>query len=123
MARNRSGAHAGGLVKDPKDAAGMMRGDPAAPTGRDGAIDFAAKAAAFEASEPAVLDQSDRLSRVLGAAAISLWGDLPQAVQEQLFERAVVLGHRDERDEMLREQLAKFLHDHHKSTAGSDQRS
>jgi hypothetical protein len=113
-------------VKDPKDAAGMMRDDPAAPTGRDGAIDFAAKAAAFETaafetSEPAVLDQSDRLSRVLGAAAISLWGDLPQSVQELLFERAVVLGHRDERDEMLREQLAKFLHDHHKRTAGSDQ--
>jgi len=28
-----------------------------------------------------------------------------------LFERAVVLGHKGERDESLREQLAKFLHD------------
>jgi hypothetical protein len=33
-----------------------------------------------------------------------------------LFERAVVLGHKSERDESLREQLAKFLHDHHTRT-------
>jgi hypothetical protein len=33
-----------------------------------------------------------------------------------LFERAVVLGHQTERDESLREQLAKFLHDHHERT-------
>jgi hypothetical protein len=39
-------------------------------------------------------------------------------IKEQLFERAVFLGHRDERDEMLREQLAKFLHDRHKRTLG-----
>jgi hypothetical protein len=36
-----------------------------------------------------------------------------------LFERAVALGHQGERDEMLREQLAKYLHDHHKRTAGN----
>ncbi len=92
-----------------------------APTGRDGAFDFATRAAALEGSESAVLDQSDCFARVLGAAAISLWGDLPQPIQEQLFERAVLLGHRDERDEMLRERLAKFLHDHHKRTVGSEQ--
>jgi len=46
----------------------------------------------------------------------SLYG----AIQERLFERAVVLGHHSERDEMLREQLAKFLHDHHRRTSGSD---
>jgi hypothetical protein len=33
-----------------------------------------------------------------------------------LFERAIVLGHKGERDESLREQLAKFLHDHHART-------
>ena len=53
----------------------------------------------------------------MGAAIIALWSELPQAIQETLFERAVVLGHHGERDEMLREQLAKFLHDHHKRTA------
>jgi hypothetical protein len=41
---------------------------------------------------------------------------LPQEMQHTLFERAVVLGHRSERDESLREQLAKFLHDHHERT-------
>jgi len=32
------------------------------------------------------------------------------------FEHAVVIGHRGERDESLREQLAKFLHDRHART-------
>jgi len=53
---------------------------------------------------------------VLGAAAADLWVDLPQQLQHLLFERAVVLGHKSERDESLREQLAKFLHDHHART-------
>jgi hypothetical protein len=103
-------------VKDPKDA---TQSAAATPTGRDGAVDFAAREAALT-SEPAALDQSDRFARVLGAAAVSIWGDLPQPIQEQLFERAVLLGHRSERDEMLREQLAKFLHDHHKRTLAND---
>jgi hypothetical protein len=46
-----------------------------------------------------------------------LWSELPQELQQQLFERAVVLGHQGEQDESLREQLAKFLHDHHERTA------
>jgi hypothetical protein len=108
-------------VKDPNEAAKPTRGGPAALTGRDGAVDLVARAAALEASEPAVLDQTDRFSRALGSAAISIWSDLPQPIQEQLFERAVFLGHRDERDEMLREQLAKFLHDRHKRTLGDKQ--
>ncbi len=90
-----------------------MPGNSASVTGRDGAVDFAAKASAPEISEQ---EQTERFSRVLGSAALALWGQLPQAVQEQLFERAVLLGHQSERDEMLREQLAKFLHDHHKRT-------
>jgi hypothetical protein len=53
---------------------------------------------------------------VLGAAAADLWSDLPHELQQLLFERAVVLGHKSERDESLREQLAKFLHDHHTRT-------
>lgn len=58
----------------------------------------------------------DRYFLVLGAATAGLWGDLPQELQHALFERAVVLGHKSERDESLREQLAKFLHDHHART-------
>ena len=53
---------------------------------------------------------------LLGRATIHLWAELPRDVQEKLFEHAVVIGHRGERDESLREQLAKFLHDHHKRT-------
>jgi hypothetical protein len=90
------------------------------PTGRDGAVDFAAKAGAAEPAEPVAPEQDDaRFARVMGAAAIELWGGLPQQIQEQLFERAVVLGHQGEQDEMLREQLAKYLHDHHKRTLGN----
>ncbi len=58
----------------------------------------------------------ERYFLVLGAAAVDLWSDLPQELQESLFQRAVTLGHKSERDESLREQLAKFLHDHHPRT-------
>lgn len=58
----------------------------------------------------------DRYFLVLGVAAADLWSTLPQELQHTLFERAVVLGHKSERDESLREQLAKFLHDHHART-------
>jgi len=61
-------------------------------------------------------DTAARYLLVLGAAAADLWSSLPQELQHILFERAVVLGHQTERDESLREQLAKFLHDHHART-------
>jgi len=61
-------------------------------------------------------EQNDRLAPLLGAAALHLWAELPAAIQEKLFEHAVVIGHRGERDESLREQLAKFLHDRHART-------
>lgn len=60
--------------------------------------------------------QPERYLLVLGAAAADLWSHLPQELQQSLFERAIVLGHHSERDENLREQLAKFLHDHHART-------
>ena len=61
-------------------------------------------------------EDSGRFFLALGAAAADLWSRLPQEQQQALFERAVLLGHRGERDESLREQLAKFLHDHHART-------
>ena len=63
-----------------------------------------------------VNDIAARYYMVLGAAAADLWSELPQDLQQTLFERAIVLGHQGERDESLREQLAKFLHDHHMRT-------
>src|ERR1700694_2071249 len=59
----------------------------------------------------------ERFVEALGLAALDLWSELPQEVQQGLFEQAVVRGHKTERDESLREQLAQFLHDHHERTA------
>lgn len=72
-----------------------------------------------DASEPiggGYSENSERYFLALGAAAADFWSNLPQELQHGLFERAVVRGHKGERDESLREQLAKFLHDHHPRT-------
>ena len=61
-------------------------------------------------------EDRERFVGVLGLAALELWSELPQEIQHSLFERAVVLGHKSERDESLREQLAQFLHAHHDRT-------
>lgn len=63
-----------------------------------------------------VNDTAARYFLVLGAAAADLWTDLPPELQHVLFERAIALGHQRESDESLREQLAKFLHDHNMRT-------
>ena len=62
-------------------------------------------------------DGKERYVEALGLAALDLWSELPQEIQHSLFEQAVVRGHKTERDESLREQLAQFLHDHHERTA------
>ena len=61
-------------------------------------------------------DTDSRYAMALGHAVISAWGELPQDVQQRLFEDAIVAGHHTERDEALREQLAAFLHDRHPRT-------
>ncbi len=66
--------------------------------------------------EQVLNDIPARYLLVLGAASADLWSELPQDLQHILFERAVLLGHQREQDESLREQLAKFLHDHHART-------
>jgi hypothetical protein len=63
-----------------------------------------------------VSNPEKRFEPLLGAAAVHVWAELPADVQEKLFEHAVVIGHRGEADESLREQLAVFLHDRHKRT-------
>ncbi|MFY9693342.1 MAG: hypothetical protein WA776_05145 [Xanthobacteraceae bacterium] len=68
-------------------------------------------------SDHLINDTAARYFLVLGAAAADLWSALPQDLQHTLFERAIVLGHQGEVDESLREQLAKFLHDHNPRTA------
>ena len=47
----------------------------------------------------------EQLTRALGQAVIRIWSNLPQEVQDQLF------------NESIRSQLAVFLHDKHSRTA------
>ncbi len=61
--------------------------------------------------------QENEFKQALGAAVIAIWAELPVPVQEKLFEHAVVAGHHSERDESVREELARFLHEHHSRTA------
>jgi len=62
------------------------------------------------------IETDSRYAMALGQAVIKSWGELPQEIQQRLFEDAVVAGHHTERDEALREQLAVFLHDRHPRT-------
>jgi hypothetical protein len=62
-------------------------------------------------------ESTERFVEALGLATLDLWSELPQEVQHSLFEQAVLRGHKSERDESLREQLAQFLHQHHERTA------
>ena len=57
-----------------------------------------------------------RYALALGQAVIMAWAELPQDIQQRLFEDAVLAGHHSESDESLREQLAVFLHRHHPRT-------
>jgi hypothetical protein len=55
---------------------------------------------------------ADQLPRALGEAAIRTWSNLPQDVQNQLFQEAVA-----SQAETVRPQLAVFLHDKHPRTS------
>jgi hypothetical protein len=61
-------------------------------------------------------DRERAFKLALGTAVVHVWGELSQETQEKLFEHAVVAGHQSERDESLREELAKYLHEHHERT-------
>jgi hypothetical protein len=52
------------------------------------------------------------LSRALGEAVVRIWSQLPQEVQERLFEEAVT-----SRGESIRHELAVLLHDRHPRTS------
>jgi hypothetical protein len=56
-------------------------------------------------------ESNEQFGKLLGQAALTLWPDLPRAVQEQLFETAVPAG------EVVRNNLAVFLHERHPRTA------
>lgn len=52
------------------------------------------------------------LFRALGEAVVRIWSNLPQPVQQHLFEEAVV-----SQGELIREPLAIFLHEEHSRTS------
>jgi hypothetical protein len=59
-------------------------------------------------------DDSEQISRTLGATIIRMWSRLPQDVQQDLFEETVKsLG------ESMRSQVAIFLHDKHPRTVAT----
>jgi hypothetical protein len=55
---------------------------------------------------------TEQLTRALGVAVIRIWSNLPQEVQNHLFQEAVT-----SQGESIRSQLAVFLHDKHSRTA------
>jgi hypothetical protein len=59
-------------------------------------------------------DNRQRFSRALGEAVLRIWGNLPQEVQQHLFEDAV-----SAQGETWRSPLAVFLHDHHPRTSAA----
>lgn len=61
---------------------------------------------------------SQRCTGLLGLAVVDLWGGLPHDVQQALFEQALRQdGGEGAEGPPMREELAKFLHDHHVRTA------
>ena len=59
---------------------------------------------------------ADQLTRALGEAVIRIWSNLPQEVQNHLFQEAVT-----SQGESIRSQLAVFLHDKHSRTGNPRQ--
>jgi hypothetical protein len=70
----------------------------------------------------ALSHREQEFKETLCVAVAALWGKLPEAIQASLFEQAVVAGHRGERDESLRQELARFLHEHHPRTPVNNRR-
>ena len=68
----------------------------------------------------ASLDRERAFKEALATALVHIWAELPESIQEKLFAQAVIAGHHSEQDENLREELARYLHDHHARTARMD---
>jgi len=61
--------------------------------------------------DPITSVTAEQLTRALGEAVIRIWSNLPQDVQNHLFQEAVT-----SQGESIRPQLAVFLHDKHPRT-------
>jgi hypothetical protein len=62
--------------------------------------------------KPVPLSEGEgRILQCLGAAVLLQWNDLPTPIQRQLFEHAVSMGEARQTAQ-LKEQIARFLHEH-----------
>ena len=66
------------------------------------------------APNPLPSEIQDQIFRALGNAVARAWSQLPQDIQQRLFEEAVV-----SQGESVRQQLAVFLHHKHQRTSDS----
>ena len=71
---------------------------------------------ADEAPPDALTDDEAIILSLLGAAVVAEWNNLDRETQRTLFERATQLGGPGG-DFSLRQDIARFLHDHHERTA------
>ena len=62
--------------------------------------------------DPISGETADQLKRALGEAVVRIWSNLPQEVQNHLFQEAVT-----SQGKSIRPQLAVFLHDKHPRTS------
>jgi hypothetical protein len=67
--------------------------------------------AASSVPEPLLTKDEERILKCLGAAVILQWNDLPTGIQRDLFTGAVSMSD-PERRFRLKQQIARFLHDH-----------
>jgi hypothetical protein len=106
-------------MKPTNEVSSAVPGDERTPDKTIGQVKYAdVNGPKAEGGEVKSVDRTrGRFANALGEAVLECWPQLSQDKQQMLFEKAVVCGHHDERDESLREQLAEYLHDHHPKTA------
>src|SRR5262245_27859768 len=84
------------------------------PLGKERRISGAvARVAQMRSTNPSSSVIVDQLTRALGEAAIRIWSNLPQEVQDDLFKEAVA----SQGDSIRSQQLAVFLHGKHSRTS------
>jgi hypothetical protein len=77
-------------------------------------IEASADARLEEAAMDGPSENKELLFHALGEAVVRIWSNLPQAVQQHIFEEAVM-----SQGESMRQQLAVFLHEKHARTLDS----
>ena len=63
------------------------------------------------AQRAALVEEEEHILQCLGAAVVTRWNDLPTAIQRELFASAVSV-HEPLHTTELKEQIARFLHNH-----------